>query len=254
VSDPEPAESDPDTAPGDDAFARAYSEGYGEGLKEGLKELLQHASRGHTAQELRILVESRLARVAEEVELKRKSLVRPPRRPAWGPLLRPPRTAEAWSPIRSTLPLAPLGRGQTVLVREARPARSLELLERSYAGFPKLVVISFHSPALSEGAMARADILRVGSVTDGGGRPGLSPGEIGGRVREATEAEGGALVYFDAFEFLATEYTLETALKFVHWATAQAIDTRSAFLASVDPAGLDPKDLSRLQRAFTVVP
>ncbi|MCI4349865.1 MAG: DUF835 domain-containing protein [Thermoplasmata archaeon] len=192
--------------------------------------------------------------MAEEIELKRKSLVRPPRRPAWGPLLRAPRAAEAWSPVRSSLPVAPLARGQTVLVRETRPTRSLELVERSYPSFPKLVVITFHTPTLSESALARAEILRVGSASDGGGRPGLSPGEIGGRVREATESEGGALVYFDAFEFLATEYTLETALKFVHWAAAQAIDTRSAFLASVDPEGLDPKDLSRLQRAFTVVP
>ncbi|HUI38454.1 MAG TPA: hypothetical protein VLY85_02365, partial [Thermoplasmata archaeon] len=247
MSDAPPEEGDraggPDRSDGEDDYARAYSEGYGEGLREGLKELLQHASRGHTAQELRILVESRLARVSEDVELKRRSLVHPPRRPAWGSLLRAPRPPEAWVPLRSPLPLSVVTAGQTVLLREERPARALELFERSAPEFPRVVVVSFHPPTFSPSVAARAEIVRVGGSSDGASGGGLSPGEIGGRIREATEAAGGALVYFDAFEFLATEYSLETALKFVHWATAQAIDHRSAFLACVDPKALDAKDL-----------
>ncbi|MCI4318467.1 MAG: hypothetical protein L3J96_08005, partial [Thermoplasmata archaeon] len=85
--------------PPDEESANAYADGYGEGLREAFREVLQHASRGHTAQELRILIESRLARWREDVEVKRKSLLGPPRRPSWGPLLRPPvppPTAAPW--------------------------------------------------------------------------------------------------------------------------------------------------------------
>ena len=97
------------------------------------------------------------------------------------------------------------------------------------------------------------EVLRVGPASGDSGRSGLSPSEIAGRIREATDAEGGALVYLDAFEFLATEYTLETSLKFVHWATTQVMEHGSALIASVDPKSLDPKDASRLQRAFNKV-
>ena len=79
--DPPPANED---LPADEEFARTYAAGYEEGVRSALREVLQHASRGHTAQELRILIESRLARLSEEVELKRKGLLAPPRRPAWG--------------------------------------------------------------------------------------------------------------------------------------------------------------------------
>ena len=40
----------------------------------------------------------------------------------------------------------------------------------------------------------------------------------------------------------------------IHWATSQAADHRSALIASVDPNALDPKDASRLQRAFNKLP
>lgn len=248
------APSDPATPPeGDEAYATAYSEGYGEGLREALRELLQHASRGHTAQELRFLVESRLARVREDIEVKRRSLLRPPRRPAWGALLRTPKPVEPWNQQIGGLPEAPVPAGQTVLVREERPAVAVELLRRSLGAFPRVLIVSVRPPTVPDGAGAAIDVLRVGPASGDAGRPGLSPSEIAGRIRDATDAPGGALIYLDAFEFLATEYTLETSLKFVHWATGQAMDHRSALIASVDPKALDPKDASRLQRAFNMV-
>jgi hypothetical protein len=72
-------------------------------------------------------------------------------------------------------------------------------------------------------------------------------------LREPTEAPGGALVYLDALEFLATEHSLETTLRFVQWLGHQVSTTGSALLASVDPRALDLKDLSRLERAFQAV-
>ena len=57
----------------------------------------------------------------------------------------------------------------------------------------------------------------------------------------------------DALEFLATEHSLETTLRFVQWLGNQVSSTGSALLASVDPRSLELKDLSRLERAFQSV-
>jgi hypothetical protein len=252
---PQEVREDHSPAPaGDEEYARGYSEGFGEGLREALREVLQHASRGHTAQELRILIESRLARIDEEVDLKRRSLVRPPRRPPWGSLLRPPQPPEAWAPGRSALPIAPLLPGGSALLREETPRRALELLERTQGRFPRLVIVTTHPPALSEEASAKALVLRAGAQSADAGSTGLSPSVLSGRIREATAEPGGALVYLDAVEFLATEYTLDTTLRFVYWVCSQATQTASSFIACVDPKALEPKDLGRLQRAFNTFP
>jgi hypothetical protein len=254
ATEPPPPTDEP---PADEEFARTYAAGYEEGVRSALREVLQHASRGHTAQELRILVESRLARLAEEVELKRKGLLAPPRRPAWGSLLRPPAPAHAWSGLApsSGAPTLRLVAGRTMLVREERPARALEILRASAASFPRLATVSLRPPEVPGVPAERRVDLTVGSGSsaDPTGDHRLAPGEIGGRLREPTEAAGGALVYVDALEYLATEYSLETTLKFVHWLVAQAQDTGSALLVSFDRRALDVRDMSRLERAFESV-
>jgi hypothetical protein len=253
-TDPPPASDEP---PADEEFARTYAAGYEEGVRSALREVLQHASRGHTAQELRILIESRLARLAEEVELKRKGLLAPPRRPAWGSLLRPPAAARPWSGP-APAPGAPslrLSAGRSVLVREERPSRALEILRASATAFPRIATVSLRppeTPGIPPGR--RIDITVGGGASpDPSGANRLAPGEIGGRLREPTEAPGGALVYVDALEYLATEYSLDTTLKFVHWLVAQTQETGSALLVAFDRRALDVRDMSRLERAFDTV-
>jgi hypothetical protein len=243
--------------PADEEFARTYVAGYEDGVRSALRELLQHASRGHTAQELRMLAESRLARLSEEVELKRKGLLAPPRRPAWNSLLRAPQPTRPWpGPLTGPAPTAPaLGPGKSLLVREERPARALEILRAHANAFPRVVLVSQRPPEVPGlPADRRVDIVVAANgtgETDGGGR--LAPGEIGGRLREPTEAPGGALVYVDALEFLATEYSLDTTLKFVHWLVTQVEETRSALLVSFDRRSLDLKEMSLLERSFAAV-
>ncbi len=253
-TEPPPAPSD--EPPADEEFARTYASGYEEGVRSALREVLQHTSRGHTAQELRILVESRLARLPEEVEIKRKSLLAPPRRPAWGSLLRPPQAARPW-----TAPLtgggAPSVRilpGKSVLVREERPARALEILRSNAAGFPRLATVSLRPPDVPGVPPDRRIDLVVGGAGAGGSPEArLAPGEIGGRLRDPTEADGGALLYVDALEYLATEYSLDTTLKFVHWLVAQARETGSGLIVSFDRRALDLREMSLLERAFETV-
>lgn len=243
-----------DEPPADEEFARTYAAGYEEGVRSALRELLQHASRGHTAQELRMLAESRLARLSEEVELKRKGLLAPPRRPAWSSLFRAPQPTRAWTgPLTSPSPPGTLlSPGKTVLVREERPVRALEILRANAGAFPRVVLVSQRPPEVPGlPASHRVEIVVAATETDGGGR--LAPGEIGGRLREPTEAPGGALVYVDALEFLATEYSLETTLKFVHWLVTQTEDTGSALLVSFDRRSLELKEMSLLERSFATV-
>ncbi len=240
--------------PADEEYAEAFAQGYGEGLREALRDLLQHASRGHTAQELRLLIESRLARLSEEVELKRKSLLAPPRRPAWGSLLRttPPR---AWSsaPAGATPPL--VARGSSFLIREERPAKAIELTTDASRLFTRVVLVSIHPPELAGIPPEKISILSVTPSAAPGDPAGedSSPGALGGRLREPTEAPGGALVYLDSFEYLVGEYGIDTAFRFANWLIGQIRATGSALIVSLDPGALELKDFSRLQRAFNRV-
>ena len=253
-STPPPPTEEP---PADEEYARAYAEGYEEGVRGALRETLEHIARGHTPQEVRMLTASRLARLSEEVDLKRRSLLAPPRRPAWGSLLRPPAPARPWTgPVVSTsAPAARLLPGRSMLVREERPARAVEILRANASSFPRVAIVSMRPPevpGLSAGH--RLDITVGGPTAPGETGPGtLTPGEISGRLRDPTEAPGGALVYVDALEYLATEHSLETTVKFVHWLVTQAQETGSALLVSFDPRSLDVRDVSRLERAFESV-
>jgi Protein of unknown function (DUF835) len=248
---PEPAGA---SAPGasDDDYARAYSEGYGEGLREALREVLQHASRGHTASELRLLIESRLARVHEDVELKRKNLLSPPRRPSWGAMLRAPSAPAGVITVPTRSEPAPAGPGDSFLFREVRPARALAMVGASAARYRRIVVASLRPVGLAGVPEDRITFLQIAT----GNVPGAisDPGRLAGEIRSAVEAAGGALVYLDAFETLTTEAGVETMLKFVTWLASEATTTGSVVVVSVDPATLDPTVLSRLQRPFKFVP
>jgi hypothetical protein len=248
---PPPGDAEP---PADEEFARTYAAGYEEGVRSALREVLQHAARGHTAQELRILVESRLARVDEEVELKRRSLLAPPRRPAWGSLLRAPQPARAWAPPvgGGAPPVIRVGPGRSLLVREDRPERAVDLLRASAHDFPRCAIVSLRPPELpGVSPDRRVDIVPSASDLAGGGR--LSPGEIGGHLRNPTEASGGALVYVDALEYLVGEYGLDLTLKFVQWLVGQVEQTASALIVSFDRRSLDAREESRLERPFQTV-
>jgi len=257
VSAPDRRDRRPDPTeepPADEEYARAYSSGYEEGVRHALREVVQHASRGHTSQELRMLAESRLARLPEEAELKRRGLLAPPRRTAWGALLRP--HAPASDPrVASVVPTAivpgTLAPGQSLLVRELRPSKALEILRTTAPGFPRVVIVSIHPPEIPGlPASRRIDLSPRGEP---GGSSPLGLSEIGGRLRGPTEGAGGALVYLDSVEYFVTEEGPETTIKFAHWLVGQVQATGSALLVTYDNRSLELKDASRLERAFQLV-
>jgi hypothetical protein len=245
----DPAEES-DEPPADEAYARAYASGYEEGLRSALRELLGHASRGRTNQELRALIQSRLARLAEEVDLKRRSLLGPPRPRPFGELTRETHgfgfvAGRAPPPPGVRAPLAPR---ETVLVREARPERAVEILRLSRNRFPRIALVSLRPPELGDPSLRTI----VVPVREPGGSSGghLSPGEVAGRLREPLEADGGALVYVDALEFFVGEEGPEVTLRFARWLVEQVQANGSALLVSYDPRALAGTDASRLERLF----
>ncbi|MFZ0830518.1 MAG: hypothetical protein WCB18_04770 [Thermoplasmata archaeon] len=237
-------------APPDEDYADAYSEGYGEGLREAFREVLSHVGRGHTVGEIRVLVESRLARIRDDVASKRRNVLGPPRRPAWGALLRPPTSNR---PVPDSLPH--LARGNSYLFREDRPSHALTFVGRAGGEYGRILCITTRPPEFVGVPKNRVEILRLALPSPGStiSEGELDPGGLGGRIKEATEAKGGALVYFDVLEVMGTEYSMDTTLKFVNFVTAQVANTGSVFVASVDPGTLEDRDLRRLQRSFNIV-
>jgi hypothetical protein len=249
---PESAASAPpsEAAPPDEEYADAYSEGYAEGLREAFREVLSHVGRGHTVGEIRVLVESRLARIRDDVSAKRRNILGPPRRPAWGALLRPPA-----SPRSEPEATPRLARGSSYLFREDRPRHALAFVSRAGGEYGRILCVTTSPPEFAGVPRNRVEVLRLALPSPGLGvsEGELDPGGLGGRIKEATEAGGGALVYLDALEVMSTEYSLDTTLKFVNFVTAQVARTGSAFVASVDPGTLEDRDFRRLQRSFNIV-
>ncbi len=230
--------------PADEEYARTYAAGYEEGLRSALREVLEHLTRGHTPQEVRMLVQGRLARLAEEVELKRRALLSPPRRTNWGPAPRFPGTTVTSVPASSAT--VPLERGRSVLVREERPERALAILRAEAGRFPRIAIVSARPPELPPSLTDRTTVITVGAGGDRSER--LSLGEVGGRLKEPTEA--GALVYVDALEFFVLEDGPDVAARFVHWLVEQVQRSGAALLVSLDPRALEAREASRLERAF----
>jgi hypothetical protein len=228
--------------PADERSAHAFADGYGEGLRDGLRDVLQQASRGHTAQELRWLIESRLARVQEEVELKRRALLGPPRRPDWDTLLRPP------SPATPTPETALLGTG--VLYREDRPTKARSLAAARWSPFGRVIALGRNpSDGLSIPPASLSVLLFAPKRIEGDAEGRVDPSEAAGQVRQML-SEGPALVYLDSLDFLDREYGPEMTVKFVEFLAAQVREASGLLVVSVNPSTVEELVVRRLQGLF----
>jgi hypothetical protein len=246
VSDPSSPERPDETGTNpDEEYAETYLAGYVEGARSVLKDLLGQASHGRTVGELRVLVQSRLAHLPEEVELRRRRLLASPRASPWAPVLPRPGPPRPWG---GGVASPRLVAGSQVLVREERPRRAVELAREAVGRFPIALIVSPDPPSFMD---VPAEKLRTFVV--GAGGPGLTPESLAGQLTGPMQAEGGALVYLDGIETISLQDGGETALRFVNWLLAQARESGSAVVAAVHPRVLSPKDQSLLERAFQVV-
>ncbi len=249
---PVPLAPPPRTA-GDDAYADAYAAGYGEGIRESLREVLGHASRGHTVAEIRMLIEGRLARVAEDIELKKKGLTGPPQRTEWRALLKPPpRPAPVAVPAAAGPVVGPeWALGGSYLFREERPERGPEFVGRNAARHEGVVWVS-HQPPPDLGLPAdRVTHLRPTGRLAAGGQTPIGPGEAAGQIQAVHDRLGSILVYTDAIEYLLTEHGADPTVRFATWLAPWAQENRSTAVVSLDPGTMEERDLRRVQKVFS---
>ncbi|MCI4337856.1 MAG: DUF835 domain-containing protein [Thermoplasmata archaeon] len=249
----EPNPAEPPAPAGDAEFAEGYIQGYAEGLREGLRELLQHASQGHTTAELRVLVKSRISRIPEDVELKRRHLLAPPRRSSWEPLLKPPPRSSGGTALSDSAgpQWAP---GKAFLFREERPRAAVRFAQAQASHHTRALWISFEAPpplGLGEGAVEwlRPSVNRPGDPEAGSGS---DPGAIAGRIKERG-SDPPLLVYLDALEELRTQYGNELTLRFASWLGQWVAGSDSTVVASLDDATLAEPERRRLQRSFHIL-
>ncbi|MCI4346731.1 MAG: DUF835 domain-containing protein [Thermoplasmata archaeon] len=247
--------AEPRAAPGDAEYSDGYIQGYAEGLREGLRELFVHASQGHTTSELRVLVKSRIARIPEDVELKRRQLLAPPRRTGWEPLLKAPSPALPGSAPSAGAGLPEWSPGRAFLFREERPRNAVRFAQARASAHARVLWVSLDPPPPLGVEESKVEWVRPGAT-----RPGeeaaegiAAPGGIAGRI-QARGGEGSLLVYLDALEYLRTEYGTELTLRFASW-LAQWVGSggASTVVASVDEATLPEPDRRRLQRSFHIL-
>jgi hypothetical protein len=235
---------------GEAAYADAYVAGYAEGLRESLKELLSHASRGHTTTELRILVESQIARIPEDVELKRRSLLNPPRKAAFDSLRRP--APLPWAPATPSPPALEVRAGWSYLFREERPERGVRFVGEILARHDALLWVSSLDPPAGSLPREKVTVLRPAArpSPDGAGA-GPGPGEVAGAVRSV----GGSslLVYLDSLELFLTEFGPDTTVRFATWLGNWPQGGSANVVVSVDPGAFAEADLRRVQRAFNSI-
>lgn len=228
----------------DERWANAYAEGYGEGIRDALKEILG-AVRSGTPQEIRWQVQSRLARIPEDVELKRRALLGPPPRGGWEAPRRP-----APAPAVS---LTGALEGSGVLYKEAMAVEAPAHVAQVHRNYGRVVAFG-RAPQpplpLPEGTLA---VLVVGGSRE---RPGEEPTEdlasAAGRL-DALLVEGPTLVYCDCVEYLCSEYGEDVVVRSLGWIAERVRQRSGRLVISVDPSGLRPASLAQLQRALGAV-
>jgi hypothetical protein len=232
--------------PADEVAAHAFADGYGEGLKDGLRDILQHASRGHTAQELRWLIESRLARVPEEVAMKRRALLGPPRRVDWESVLRPPGPGPTPT-LETALP------GTSVLFADERPERARSFAAARWRPFGRVLQLGRVSDEPLEVPEEALERIAFGGGGAGGGEPEApSPGEIAGRL-DALLRSGPALVFLDGLAVQVREEGIDPTQRFLEWLVARVRERSGLLVTWVDPTTLKELDFRRLRACVASV-
>lgn len=239
-----------------------YSKGFEDGTKEALREVLSFVARGHSASEVRLLAETRLAHLDEETDHRRSRLLPPPRRIALDTLLQVKVKDGPGSPETSRTPPPPLP-GFSYLFQEAVPTLARGFLGQVLAGGMPVVALTRHPQDLLP--LTQGHGLLV--LTIGGGPDGereetqtgvqsmeADAGSLTGRLVRFQERSGGQTgCYLDAFEYLVTEWGFERAIRFVHWLNTAVQKSKGVLILSADPDSLDPLQLSSLKKDFSIL-
>ncbi len=234
--------------PAEEGGAGAYARGFGDGVRSALREVMSWASRGHTPAELKVLAQSRLSHLDEEVALKRRTLLSAPQSIPLESLLRVrgPESAPGFPP------LAP---GYTYLFLEERPLLARRFLAEALprlGGALGLTRLPGELRAVAPREALEVLYLGVESPSDPGVE-GASNNVSGltSRVQDFLGRDGSSrALYLEAFDYLTVWNDFEPAMKFLYWASAEVHSHRGVLLVSVDPDSLSRVQLRTLERDF----
>lgn len=237
-------------SPSAEDSASAYARGYGDGVRGALREVISLAARGHTASEIRLLAQTRLSKLGDEVALRRKSLLAPPQRVPLESLVRPRLRGEGPNPQHP--PAAP---GSSYLFLEVTPreARTFlkDLLGRGVRGLALTRIPQDLRPVAPPPALAILHLGGGGAPEEGVEAVQSDPNYLTSHVANFWDsADGPGVVHFEAFEYMQSETSFEKALKFVHWLVGSAQSNKGYLVVTLDPGSLEGRQLSVLKKDF----
>lgn len=231
----------------------SYSRGWGDGVRDALNYVSRLVVRGHTPQEIRVFVESRMSHLDEEVSLKRKTLLSSP----------------SGIPVESLVRVTPRGANAPTAFPPAVPGYSYLFLEEN-----RLVARSFVKALLPSVGRTLAitrlppDVRRLGppqelvmlhlgveTSSEEGVEPAeSSPTQLTGKVDNfLTRTPAPATVYLEAFEYLSTTNGFDLATKFCYWLHGKVLQHRGILVVTVDPGALNSAMVATLGRDFNHV-
>jgi hypothetical protein len=231
----------------------SYSRGWGDGVRDALNFVSRLVVRGHTPQEIRVFLDSRLAHLDEEVSLKRKTLLSSPTGIPVESLVRvQPRGAAA----PSSFPPAVPGYSYLFLEETRSVARAYVKGLLPHVG-RALALTRLPSEVRRIAPPQELVMLHLGTETsteDGVEPAESSPTQLTGKVELfLTRTPAPALVYLEAFEYLITTNNLELATRFCYFIHTRAQTHRAIFVASVDPEAVPAEGVATLRRDFNHV-
>jgi hypothetical protein len=237
-----------------------YPKGFEDGVRNALREILSYIVKGHSANEIRLLAETRLAHMEEETMERRKSLVVSPRRLPIDSLM--PVVAQSNRSAGEKV-ATPMMNGYSYLFQEKTPTQAREFLGRVLeAGLPVVAMTRLPQELSALCSKGMLTVLRIdeGATEDSKGENSVgvrsvdaNPSFLTGAVTRFQEKMGPRVgAYLDAFDYLESEYGYENAIRFVHWLNTLAQKQSGVLIVSTDPEGLDNRKMVQLRSDFNI--
>ena len=223
-----------------------YLKGYEDGMNEAWDDVIKLTTKGYTVSEFRIMAKSRKATIHQKVEGKAREIESLPFE-----------ETEAEEPDEGDALVGELRKGETYLIREAKPERSLELfsslVEESGVG---LGITRMHPGAVRKRITAKgADLIWLTKAEGGEAAYScLSPTNLVGILSSIStylSEKNGSPVLLEGVEYLTTQNSFGATLRFIQKVNEYVTLNEGILLVPVNPSAMESKDYQLLAREMT---
>lgn len=249
--------------PEGEEYARGYLKGFEDGLQEAWEDLVKLTTKGYTSRELQIMAKSKRAvlyqRVQEKIRELEKALGRP--------LL--PETARPTGP--GPPPPVTLSAGWSYLVKEDRPDRSFTLFaDQVRDGRESLAIVRTHPGVLRQkfGLQGGFVWLTKAEKTPPGVAAAPAPAEkaepaefispsnlarLTAVIKDFLAKSAGGIVLIEGLEYLITQNDFRSVLRFIQLINERVVLDKGILLTPLDPATMDSREFSLIEREMSTV-